>query len=199
MDPQWAQAVLDAQRGGGSTLNQGVANGVHGAPAPAPAPPLTVAIKRVVCSSKEQEADALREVRAHAVLGGLRPGSRHIPPLLDSVMSADAAVASGLMPGTRERRVLHLLFPMFQFGDLVGRVMRKDAPRLNEAQVVAILCGVADALKFAHERGVAHGDVKPHNVMLNSRDGNPVLIDWGSASFAPLSFVVESKDRALEI
>jgi eukaryotic-like serine/threonine-protein kinase len=63
-----------------------------------------------------------------------------------------------------------------------------DGPALDEeldhgplsSQEVAQLAGpLVAALSHLHERGLAHVDVKPSNIIL--RDGRPVLIDFGSA------------------
>ena len=45
---------------------------------------------------------------------------------------------------------------------------------------LAVLAQVANALEFAHQRGVIHRDVKPENVLLGSH-GEVYLADWGVA------------------
>lgn len=58
-----------------------------------------------------------------------------------------------------------------------------------------IFIGVLNALKFAHEKGFLHRDVKPANVMVG-RAGEVVLMDWGLSkslqadSQEPAPFVV---------
>lgn len=53
----------------------------------------------------------------------------------------------------------------------------------------ALLADLADAVHALHERGVAHGDLKPENVLIESGApgrARPVLIDFGVARvFAP--------------
>jgi eukaryotic-like serine/threonine-protein kinase len=53
---------------------------------------------------------------------------------------------------------------------------RLPAPR----EAAELIATVADALEYAHTRGVVHRDVKPSNIMIGA-DGCPVLTDFGLA------------------
>ncbi len=43
---------------------------------------------------------------------------------------------------------------------------------------------VADALAYAHERGVVHRDIKPDNIILDAESGRPMVTDFGIARAA---------------
>jgi len=61
------------------------------------------------------------------------------------------------------------------------------AKRLHERGVLTtdetrrILREVADALAYAHDRGVVHRDIKPDNILLDSTSGRPMVTDFGIA------------------
>jgi serine/threonine-protein kinase len=61
------------------------------------------------------------------------------------------------------------------------------AKRLHERGVLTIdetrriLRDVADALAYAHERGVVHRDIKPDNILLDASSGRPMVTDFGIA------------------
>jgi len=61
------------------------------------------------------------------------------------------------------------------------------AKRLHERGVLTIdetrrvLRDVADALAYAHERGVVHRDIKPDNILLDASTGRPLVTDFGIA------------------
>ena len=60
------------------------------------------------------------------------------------------------------------------------RTRIEEEGMLAVSDAISILQDVADALAFAHERGVIHRDVKPGNVLLSG--GHAILADFGIAS-----------------
>jgi WD40 repeat protein len=54
----------------------------------------------------------------------------------------------------------------------------------SQVENLAILMKVADAVGFAHSRGVVHRDLKPENVMLGEY-GEVLVMDWGLALSTP--------------
>ncbi len=68
---------------------------------------------------------------------------------------------------------------------LEGRSLQeviRDGPPLSLFEKVSVLLQVAEGLRFAHEQGVVHRDVKPSNVMLLN-DGSARILDFGIARF----------------
>ena len=87
----------------------------------------------------------------------------HILPLFDS------GEAGGL---------LYYVMPLIEGESLRARLSRET--QLPIADAVGIAREVADALAYAHSRGVVHRDVKPENILLES--GHALLADFGVAS-----------------
>jgi serine/threonine-protein kinase len=52
--------------------------------------------------------------------------------------------------------------------------------QLNPRQVASLMTRVADAVHFAHKRGLVHRDIKPSNIFIQ-RDGKPKVLDFGVA------------------
>jgi len=66
---------------------------------------------------------------------------------------------------------------------ILGKLLqnpRGERTRYSLRRLVGALERVADALGFAHERGVVHRDVKPENIMIGDY-GDVQLMDWGLA------------------
>jgi len=99
----------------------------------------------------------LREIRIAANLN-----HPHILPLFDS------GEADGF---------LYYVMPYVE-GDTLRTKIEKEG-ELPVAEAVKIIREIADALAFAHSKGVVHRDIKPDNVMLTG--GHAVVTDFGVA------------------
>src|SRR5512146_924961 len=86
----------------------------------------------------------------------------HILPLFDS------GSADGL---------LFYVMPFVEGETLRSRLEREQQLPVGEA--VQIATEVADALAYAHERGVVHRDIKPENILL--QNGHALVADFGIA------------------
>jgi serine/threonine-protein kinase len=67
-----------------------------------------------------------------------------------------------------------------------------DRGRLDPAEVRRILTEVAEALAYAHARGVIHRDIKPDNILLDKESGRALVTDFGIARAA-----IEGSDSRL--
>lgn len=77
--------------------------------------------------------------------------------------------------GTSERGLL-----FYAMKKVKGTPWMKLLPQKSQTENLEILMKVADAVGFAHARGVIHRDLKPENVMLGDF-GEVLVMDWGLA------------------
>jgi serine/threonine-protein kinase len=99
----------------------------------------------------------LREIRITAQLQ-----HPHIVSLLDS---------------GEARNLLYAVMPFVEGESLRDRLMASS--RLSTTEAVRIAGEVADALDYAHRRGVVHRDIKPENILVSN--GHAVVADFGIA------------------
>lgn len=70
----------------------------------------------------------------------------------------------------------------FLNGDSLRTYVKKNGP-LKESEAISIMKKVCGAISFLHEKHIAHLDIKPDNIILNTHNGSqqtePVLIDFG--------------------
>jgi serine/threonine protein kinase len=66
----------------------------------------------------------------------------------------------------------------FVDGETLEQKLKRD-PR-SWPRLLRHVVDVAEAMAYAHARGVVHRDLKPHNVLVDAQ-GRTVIIDWGLA------------------
>lgn len=131
-------------------------------------PPQRCIIKQIVRSRGSREAD-LAEAKRLAELGQ----HSQIPQLiaiLDS--SRDVCLVQSYIAG-------HNLEQSLQADGV-----------WDELRVRSLLLDLLPVLRFIHQRGIIHRDVKPENILL-SESGLPLLVDFGAARTAPTATALE--------
>lgn len=78
-----------------------------------------------------------------------------------------------------QERGLHYIVMEFIEGRDLRHAIKSDGP-LKVKEALRVARRVAEALQYAHDRGVIHRDVKPANILL-ARDGQVKLTDMGLA------------------
>ncbi|HSR43089.1 MAG TPA: serine/threonine-protein kinase, partial [Longimicrobiales bacterium] len=106
-----------------------------------------------------------REIRTTAGLN-----HPHILPLFDS--------------GEAAGRLFYVM-PMVEGDSLDDLLLREGT--LSTPDAVELVSAVAEALQYAHDRGVVHRDVKPANILMHL--GRPTIADFG------ISFVAGEQTR----
>jgi serine/threonine-protein kinase len=113
-----------------------------------------------------------------------------LKPELAAVVGAERFLAE--IKTTANLQHPHIL-PLFDSGSadgflfyamphVEGESLRESLDREHQlpvADAVRIATNVAEALAYAHRRGVIHRDIKPANILL--QDGKPVISDFGIA------------------
>jgi serine/threonine-protein kinase len=80
--------------------------------------------------------------------------------------------------GEREG-IAYFVMALVTGGNLATILTREPRQPLEEAR--RILAEVADALAYAHLRGVIHRDIKPDNILLDRQTGRAMVTDFGIA------------------
>jgi serine/threonine protein kinase len=76
-----------------------------------------------------------------------------------------------------QEKLLYLVQELIEGKDLRQELAIKGA--FSEQKIRQLLADLLPVLKFIHERGVIHRDIKPGNIMRRRKDGKLVLIDFG--------------------
>jgi hypothetical protein len=75
--------------------------------------------------------------------------------------------------------IAYFVMALVSGGNLAALLARE--PRQPIEEVRRLLCEIADALAYAHIRGVIHRDIKPDNILLDADSGRAIVTDFGIA------------------
>ncbi len=135
----------------------------------------------VVYSAKQSSIDRVVAVKM-LKQGDEENLSRRRLFLQEAVVTADLD-HPGIVPvhelGHNEEGTL-----FYSMKKVAGQTWRDVIGKKPDEENVELLMRVADAVAFAHSRGIVHRDIKPENVMLG-RFGEVWLMDWGLAQPTP--------------
>src|SRR5918994_4684108 len=124
--------------------------------------PVAVKVVRPELGGREGVERFLREIELAA-----RLQHPHILPVFDSGVVDDASGAP----------IPYLVMPYVE-GETLRQLLQREG-RLPVDAAMTIAIEVADALAYAHGKGIVHRDIKPENILLSG--GPAVVADFGVA------------------
>lgn len=152
------------------------------------------ALKRLTCHSQDDEKRAVHEVELmNAVCHrSLVPCEVHA---VVPITGHNTAVSE-----------LLIVMPYYKKGSLHEELvmLRKVSQRMPQSRILTLMIGLCEGVKVLHTATppLAHRDIKPHNVMLDTGDEGagdvPVLLDFGSMGEARVSITNISQARSLQ-
>ncbi|CAL0327595.1 unnamed protein product [Lupinus luteus] len=153
----------------------------------------TYAIKKILIQNSEQLELVREEIRVSSLFS-----HPNLLPLLDH------AIISVKPTQETWNHEAYLLFPVYLDGTLLdnAKTMSANKEFYSTSDVLQIFLQICEGLKHMHslDPPYAHNDVKPGNVLVTHRKGQPplaVLMDFGSAR--PARRQIRSRSEALQL
>ena len=125
--------------------------------------------------------EQLRREVAIKLTFGSRVGPKAVKMFLKEAQMLAELEHPNIVPvyeiGTTERNDIFIVSKLIDGMDLATRI-EKDRP--SRELSLEIIAAIADALYYAHSKGLVHRDIKPANILLDKND-RPYLADFGIA------------------
>lgn len=101
----------------------------------------------------------------------------------------------GVFDLDRDGETYFLVMELLEGEPLSSLLTRLDGRRLPRDRALAIVAAIGAALNHAHRRGVAHGDLKPGNVMITA-NGEVKVLGFGFAGRASEPWIGDGEPHA---
>jgi hypothetical protein len=142
----------------------------------------------VVLAARDLRRQAAGDTEAKVAIKALRPEQRHDEAARHRLTAEFQQLQQLSHPGIvrvydldRHGDDWFLVMELLEGVSLAGLMRHEEGSGIPGSQALGIVRACADALGWAHGRGVVHGDIKPGNVFV-TRDGVIRLLDFGTAS-----------------
>ncbi|XP_030064614.1 serine/threonine-protein kinase 16 [Microcaecilia unicolor] len=141
------------------------------------------ALKRILCHDEEDRKNALHEIEMHRLF-------QH-----PNILRLEAHCVTEKGP----KWEAWLLLPYMRRGTLWNEVehLRDKNSFMPEERILHIFQGISMGLQAIHNKGYAHRDLKPTNVLLTD-DDCPLLMDLGSMNQAQIEITNSRQALALQ-
>lgn len=128
------------------------------------------------------EGGVSRVFRVHDAKNN-REAAVKIPIRFDEVTGTQFTKELTVWEGLHHKNIVELyvanIFPLpFIEMEYVESSLADQQFPIDQDRAIRILYGIAQGLRYAHERGIVHRDIKPGNILI-APDGTPKITDWG--------------------
>ena len=137
---------------------------------------------------KGRDPDLGRELAVKVLLEKHRDDPEMVCRFVEEAQIAGQLQHPGIVPiyelGTFSDRRPYFAMRLVKGRTLASLLADRPRPRRDLSRFLAIFEAVAQAVAYAHARGVIHRDLKPSNVMVGAF-GEVQVMDWGLAKVLP--------------
>lgn len=87
-----------------------------------------------------------------------------------------------------------MILELMRGGDMISRISKMPQRRLSESSAKFFFIQICEALKYLHDKGITHRDIKPDNILLATEDEDTLLkvTDFGLSKFVKKNSIMKT-------
>lgn len=87
-----------------------------------------------------------------------------------------------------------MILELMRGGDMISRISKMPQRRLSESSAKFFFIQMCEAMKYLHDKGITHRDIKPDNILLASEDEDTLLkvTDFGLSKFVKKNSIMKT-------